>query len=275
MKKRDEKSEKARQSALNKWDKDQINKQTRSQRLSEARKKGKHTKQEWEEMIDFFGNTCVRCYGESGLNGVVKDHIIPIYNGGSDGISNLQPLCAKCNASKGPEMVDHRIEFCRSNGLEMPAEWLPNACETTASKGKESKVNQSKDKNTNNNTPPAPERTDIITSFEKEFARAFSPLEIDQIVDWEKTYPQALIFEALKRAVLGGKHNFKYINSILVEWSKNKIRTVQEVERYEADFKKRQDDLRQRREAGQAKPRAPATTPQDEKKKAYIRSLYL
>lgn len=93
-------------------------------RLIEARKKGTHTKEEWQEMKDHFGYTCVKCYGASGLINIEKDHIIPLYQGGSDSIKNLQPLCARCNSAKGPENVDHRISFCENTGIEMPAKWL-------------------------------------------------------------------------------------------------------------------------------------------------------
>lgn len=123
---------------------------------------------------------------------------------------------------------------------------------------------------TNNNTPPTPERTDIVTAFEKEFARLFSPIEIEEIEDWENTYPSILILEALKRAVLGGKLNFKYINSILVEWKKNHIQTSQEIERYEEDFRKRRE-----RNKGQNSRAAPVDNDREARKKALIRSLYV
>ena len=78
----------------------------------------------FKEMKLFFKNTCVRCYGKSGLLNVERDHIIPSYQGGSNLPSNWQPLCARCNASKGPEKIDHRIEFCKKYGLIMPKEWI-------------------------------------------------------------------------------------------------------------------------------------------------------
>lgn len=102
-----------------------INQMKRKQRLQAAREKGTHTPDEWVLMKIFFEHTCVKCFGESGLVNVEKDHIIPIYQGGSDSITNIQPLCAMCNAAKGPENIDHRIDYCSVHGKEMPAEWLP------------------------------------------------------------------------------------------------------------------------------------------------------
>ena len=116
---RSEKSSKARVSALFKWGTSD-NHSKRSERLAEARKKGKHTKEEWEEMKLFFGK-CVKCGSN---HDIVKDHIKPIYQGGSDGLDNLQPLCKKCNSSKGPDTTDYRTVFCSNNGCEMPTEYF-------------------------------------------------------------------------------------------------------------------------------------------------------
>jgi uncharacterized protein YdaU (DUF1376 family) len=80
--------------------------ETRSQRLSAARNIATHTANEWTALCEVFERKCVRC-GASPEK-VVKDHILPIYQGGSDGVENLQPLCASCNSSKGAEAIDFR-----------------------------------------------------------------------------------------------------------------------------------------------------------------------
>ena len=113
-----EKSNMARQSSLGKWG---HGKSVRSQRLTDARKLGRHTKQEWDEMLLFFDNTCVKCGSKEYI---CKDHITPIYQGGCDSIVNLQPLCKKCNSAKGSENIDHRINYCLRNACEMPAKWV-------------------------------------------------------------------------------------------------------------------------------------------------------
>lgn len=68
---------------------------------------------EWNELIDEFDGRCVRC----GLEGyhLDRDHIIPYYQGGSPTIENIQPLCAWCNASKGPETTNWK-KFRREYG---------------------------------------------------------------------------------------------------------------------------------------------------------------
>ena len=89
-----------------KWAAQQTHADTRSQRLAAARAKGTHTKAEWLLLVGVCGDLCLRC-GEPTAK-FVKDHIVPIYKGGSDALSNLQPLCASCNSSKGPEETDYR-----------------------------------------------------------------------------------------------------------------------------------------------------------------------
>jgi uncharacterized protein YdaU (DUF1376 family) len=112
---------------------------TRSQRLAEARKKGSHTDVEWSNMLEICDRKCVRC-GARTEDVLCKDHIIPLYRGGSDAIENIQPLCRSCNSQKGPETIDHRPRGWREKMPEMPgktpgkmpngalAECLADAC---------------------------------------------------------------------------------------------------------------------------------------------------
>ena len=180
-----EKASKARMSAANKWGSNLLekNKKNRSQRLSIAREKASHTKEEWEEMKLFFNNTCVKCLNASNLNGVVKDHIIPIYQEGSDGLENIQPLCAKCNASKGPETTDYRANYCLRNNLEMPTKWLPNAYETPAIKEKESKVNKRKEESVYS-TPQILDDFIFLEELQEKFPDKDVNLEIEKMKDW-------------------------------------------------------------------------------------------
>jgi len=115
--------------ATGKWGDSAKNGRTRAERLRIAREKGTHTKEEFQKMVNYFNGICVKC-GES-EDGVFRDHIIPIYQGGSDGIDNLQPLCRKCNTGKGPENVDYRPIYCKNNNLKMPGEWLKTSGETS------------------------------------------------------------------------------------------------------------------------------------------------
>lgn len=79
--------------------------QIRAQRLAEARERGTHTEEEWLAILARFDYRCVRC-GRTPDPRPCKDHIVPIYLGGSDAASNLQPLCRECNTSKCPDSFD-------------------------------------------------------------------------------------------------------------------------------------------------------------------------
>lgn len=74
----------------------------RAQRMLEARSKGTHTYPEWLAVMARYGNRCVRC-GCYPDPRPCKDHIVPVYQGGSDAVENLQPLCRQCNTAKGPD----------------------------------------------------------------------------------------------------------------------------------------------------------------------------
>lgn len=113
---------------------------------------------------------------------------------------------------------------------------------------------------------------DLISLFEDEFGRLLSPIEIEQIDQWASEMEPMLVVEALKRAVLGGKHNFKYINTILLEWKKNNIRTLEEISRYEQDFQKRRS---RQKSANTGTSPGGAGLNNDARKKAFIRTLYI
>jgi 5-methylcytosine-specific restriction endonuclease McrA len=101
-----------------------INRAKRRERLRVARERGRHTEAEWQQMKDFFEGVCARCLGERGLINVERDHIIPLYHDdSSDGIDNIQPICAFCNISKGPERIDHRPKLAEFLGKDLPDEY--------------------------------------------------------------------------------------------------------------------------------------------------------
>lgn len=61
---------------------------------------GSHTDKEFIELCAKYGNRCL-CCGRTDLK-LTEDHIIPItWEGSTDNIDNIQPLCSRCNAKKG------------------------------------------------------------------------------------------------------------------------------------------------------------------------------
>jgi hypothetical protein len=59
---------------------------------------GSFTKQEWNDLLAKYNYRCVRCGNKRHIS---ADHVIPVSLGGSSNIDNIQPLCRRCNSSKG------------------------------------------------------------------------------------------------------------------------------------------------------------------------------
>ncbi len=114
-----EKQRKARASALVGVQKrEKTNSELRKERMASARSRGTHTDDEWSAMLVACAHKCVRCGSDEPLT---KDHIIPVYQGGSDSIDNLQPLCRSCNSAKGPDDTDLRPANWRDALIERSA----------------------------------------------------------------------------------------------------------------------------------------------------------
>lgn len=79
----------------------------------------------------------------------------------------------------------------------------------------------------------------LFIIFEKEFARPLSPMECETISGWvdQDGYPDELILLALKEAVFAGKVHFRYIDRILLEWSRNRVKTVEDAKAYTQKFR--------------------------------------
>lgn len=79
----------------------------------------------------------------------------------------------------------------------------------------------------------------IFTTFEKEFARPLTPMELETISGWldKDQYKEELIMTALKEAVFAGKVHFRYIDRILLEWSRNRVGTVDQAKEYSQRFR--------------------------------------
>lgn len=74
---------------------------------------------------------------------------------------------------------------------------------------------------------------ELIKFFEKDFSRPLGSTESEQVISWLKVHQPEVIKEALRRAVLNGKYNFRYIDKILLSWERANKRTLREVLEYE------------------------------------------
>jgi 5-methylcytosine-specific restriction endonuclease McrA len=76
-----------------------------NRRALEAKAEGKYTTREWLDLCTKYNYKCLARGKDEKLT---KDHIVPLSNGGTNYISNIQPLCHSCNTSKHDNIIDYR-----------------------------------------------------------------------------------------------------------------------------------------------------------------------
>ena len=98
-----------------------------------------------------------------------------------------------------------------------------------------------------NNNSSSMEKYDTIYDFlEHNFGRTLNSIEIEMVREWNDN---ELTRYAIKQAVLNGKYNIKYINTILVNYRNNSITTVQQAQEEEKAFKSKKEIKKSRTSA--------------------------
>ncbi|MFB9275223.1 DnaD domain protein [Cohnella cellulosilytica] len=87
----------------------------------------------------------------------------------------------------------------------------------------------------------APVAGSLFTLFEQEFGRPLTPMEFETMNGWldQDQYPEELVRFALKESVFAGKLSFRYIDRILLEWSRNRVTNVEEARDHAQKFRAR------------------------------------
>ena len=83
---------------------------------------------------------------------------------------------------------------------------------------------------TYNNIIKSNDKENIYDTYASEFDRKLTGMEYEIINGWlDNGYPEELILGALKEAIFNGVKNFRYIDKILLEWSKKGYKTMADV----------------------------------------------
>jgi 5-methylcytosine-specific restriction endonuclease McrA len=78
----------------------------RRRRAAKNAGKGHFTVEEFDALCSAYGYACLSCGATDRV--LEADHVVPLTKGGSDEISNIQPLCGECNRRKFTAIIDYR-----------------------------------------------------------------------------------------------------------------------------------------------------------------------
>lgn len=91
--------------------------------------------------------------------------------------------------------------------------------------------------NNNNNNNGNSNEKDLFEIIQKEFGRTLSPMEYELIKSWK--YSREIILKAIKEASIKGQFVLKYIDRILYNWNRAGLNTLEKIEQYQENFKRR------------------------------------
>lgn len=98
----------AYQREYGKANRDKLTLYTNTRRARKLEAEGSHSDEEWQELKAFYNFKCLCCGQQEPNVKLTRDHVIPLTQGGSDSIDNVQPLCARCNSKKNNKHIDYR-----------------------------------------------------------------------------------------------------------------------------------------------------------------------
>lgn len=95
------------------WREDNPEKAKASSVNAHAKRKsaeGEFSPSEWKELCEKYDYTCLCCGKKEPEIKLTPDHVVPVARGGSNYISNIQPLCMPCNRKKMTKTTDYRMK---------------------------------------------------------------------------------------------------------------------------------------------------------------------
>lgn len=63
---------------------------------------------QWSAMCREYDHRCAYC---GKLSRLEREHVVPLFRGGADDVTNVVPSCRSCNASKGTKLVSEWIQL--------------------------------------------------------------------------------------------------------------------------------------------------------------------
>ena len=91
----------------NKGDRSRLNFNLKRYRARKRTSGGRHKLQDWLDLKRAYGNTCPACGRKEPEIKLTEDHVVAIVNGGTDDITNMQPLCHSCNCRKSRKTIKY------------------------------------------------------------------------------------------------------------------------------------------------------------------------
>ncbi|MBI5713794.1 MAG: HNH endonuclease [Chloroflexi bacterium] len=98
----------AYQREYGKANRDKLTSYTNIRRARKFVAKGSHKDEEWQNLKSFYNYRCLCCGKQEPEIKLTRDHVVPLTQGGSDSIDNIQPLCTRCNSKKNFKHIDYR-----------------------------------------------------------------------------------------------------------------------------------------------------------------------
>ena len=92
------------------------------------------------------------------------------------------------------------------------------------------------------------EDNSIFKVLESELGKTLSPMETEIVKAWkESNYSDDIIKEAIKESVYNGVANLRYIDKILYIWSKEGVKTLEDVEKSRKNFRDKEKEKEKER----------------------------